>query len=318
VFNAFIATVLHETFGISMLHDTVEQWDAVYSLVLKTSLAFLLVFRLNRNAMRFWETRTMWGNITHNTRNLVAGILNYGRHQPTYRDEAVKWASAYCVATMHFIRSEYTIPKEELAGFLSRQELDKMQDANHQPLYAATMVRYYLRKIFQVNKSTPPALAYAYATQQNNLEQLIQSLVTQTSGMERVRSTPLPIVYVSHLRTFLFAYCAFLPYIWVTEWHWLTVPLVAFTAFALLGIEGSSSECEIPFDRNRPNHLAMDGYCLVILDAVQGLVVHDANLDMQECLHEDYESTIEEGNEEEVNAVYGNYDECGDEATIEV
>jgi predicted membrane chloride channel (bestrophin family) len=66
----------------------------------------------------------------------------------------------------------------------------------------------------------------------------------------------------------------------------LTVPLVAFTAFALFGIEGASNECEIPFDRSRPNHLAIDAYCLVILDAIQGLVVHDANVDMSEKQNE--------------------------------
>jgi putative membrane protein len=260
------------------LHSLLKK---VYSLVLKTSLAFLLVFRLNRCAMRFWEARGLWGNVTHNTRNLVGGILMYCGHSPRNRDMAIRWASSFCVAAMHFIRSEHEYNPDELAGFLSRDQISKMQDANHAPLYAASMVRHYLHRAFKIDAQTPPPLAHAYAIQMNNLEQYASQLVAQVSGMEKIRSTPLPIAYVSHLRTFLLAYTLFLPYVWVKEWGWATIPLVAFTAFALFGIEGASSEVEIPFDRSRPNHLALDAYCLIMLDSLQGLVVHDANLHMQ-------------------------------------
>ena len=80
--NALLAAFLSEVFEMKMGHDIIKHWDTVYSLVLKTSLAFLLVFRLNRCAMRFWEARGYWGNVTHLTRNLVSGILLYCRHSP--------------------------------------------------------------------------------------------------------------------------------------------------------------------------------------------------------------------------------------------
>ena len=49
----------------------------------------------------------------------------------------------------------------------------------------------------------------------------------------------------------------------------------------LAGIEGASSKVEIPFSKARPNHLALDAYCLVIMDSVFGLVVQDANMHIQ-------------------------------------
>ena len=64
-------TSVAELFGFWLLSSCIMINHQVYSLVLKTSLAFLLVFRLNRCAMRYWESRTIWGNITHNIRNLV-------------------------------------------------------------------------------------------------------------------------------------------------------------------------------------------------------------------------------------------------------
>lgn len=49
--NALITTMLHKIGGVPFDYETLTHWDTVYSLVLKTSLAFLLVFRLNRVAV---------------------------------------------------------------------------------------------------------------------------------------------------------------------------------------------------------------------------------------------------------------------------
>ena len=249
--------------------------------------------------MRYWEARTVWGNITHSTRNLVGALLLYGSSSDSdnknnnnsnnhhldpknrNRDGAIRWGSSFCVACKHFIRSNHDYPINEFAGFLTNDQIIQLKDSNHSPLFAASMCRQYLLKMFYIDSSTPPGLAHAYTIRLQECETYISSLVEAISGMEKIRSTPLPIAYVTHLRTFLFAYCILLPYIWVSEWSWGTIPLCAFTTFALFGIEGASSEVEIPFRKERPNHLAMDAYCLVIMDSILGLVVHDANMHIQ-------------------------------------
>jgi putative membrane protein len=279
--NALLACLLTKVGNVRLPEETLLHLDTVYSLVLKTSLAFLLVFRLNRCAMRFWDARGLWGNLTHQTRNLVGAILLYGSHCPKHRDAAIRWGASLCVASKNFIRSDHEYPPDELAGFLSRDQVTRLSEASHGPLFAASMCRHYLSKVFFIDETTPPGLAHAYTLRLQECESYVARLVEQVSGMEKIRSTPLPIVYVTHLRTFLITYAIFLPWVWVHEWSWATVPLTAFTAFALLGIEGASSEVEIPFSKARSNHLAMDAYCLVILDSVSGLVVQDANLHMQ-------------------------------------
>ena len=204
---------------------------------------------------------------------------------------------AYCVACMRFIRREAgSFPTAELAGFLKRSELDVLEHADHAPLFVASQIRYYLRKALHVNASTSIAEAHARTIHMNYMETLIDKLIEQISGMERIRSTPLPVVYTSHLRTFLFIYMLFLPYIWVRQWGWATFVLVGFTSFALFGIEGASSEVEIPFAKDRPNHLALDAYCCTILDNAMTLVIHEANLDMQEQQgHDEEDEVMEDG-----------------------
>ena len=76
-----------------------------------------------------------------------------------------------------------------------------------------------------------------YGLRCQECEAYVSALIEQVSGLEKIRSTPLPIAYVTHLRTFLFAYCILLPYIWVSEWSWLTIPLVGFTFFAVRPIQ---------------------------------------------------------------------------------
>jgi predicted membrane chloride channel (bestrophin family) len=282
--------------------------------------------------MRFWEARTLWGNITHNTRNLVGALLLYGssssqsssngndndntnknnnnsnnnnnpnnNNRRKYRDGAIRWGTSFCVSCKHFIRSNHDYPINEFAGFLSHDQIVQLQDSNHSPLFAASMCRHYLSKMFHIDHTTPPGLAHAYTIRLQECEKYVSSLVEQVSGMEKIRSTPLPIAYTTHLRTFLFAYCILLPYIWVGEWSWATIPLCAFTAFALFGIEGASSEVEIPFRKERPNHLAMDAYCLVIMDSVLGLVVHDANMHIQGGVteYDDYDTDEDDDDDDD-------------------
>jgi predicted membrane chloride channel (bestrophin family) len=51
--------------------------SSFYNLVLTTALAFLLVFRLNRVAIRWWDTRMMWGTIVADARTLTDLILEH-------------------------------------------------------------------------------------------------------------------------------------------------------------------------------------------------------------------------------------------------
>jgi len=249
----------------------------------------------------------MWGNVTRATRSLTSAILTHCGDHPAHRDNAIRWTGAFCVATMHFIRREYHIPTAELAGFLKRQELDPLDNAEHQSLYVASQIRYYLRKALKVDAKTPVQIAHARTIHMQYMSGLIDVLIEQVSGMERIRSTPLPVVYTSHLRTFLFVYLLFLPYIWVKEWSWGTIFLVAFTAFALFGIEGASSEVEIPFNKHRPNHLALDAYCVTILDNIQSLVIHEANLDMQEQIDADDDDDENEAQQSTIVASQKHY-----------
>ena len=80
---------------------------------------------------------------------------------------------------------------------------------------------------------------------------------------------PLPIVYVSHLRTFMMITLLLYPWVFGATWRWTTIPAVSVAAFAWLGIEAAAVECESPFRKGRVNALNMDGYILGLIATIK-------------------------------------------------
>lgn len=279
--NAFAWTLFVELYLGEYETQSNSGWESFFSTILNTSLAFLLVFRLNRAAERFWLARQNWGVIVGVGRHFASGVLVHGRHNPRKRDEAIKWVAAFSIATKQFMRSIHEIDALSLAGILEKEDVIALQNAPHPPLYASCKIRSALQELFYISAETPPGLALFYSQQLQTLEGSLNIMMDNEGAMERIKSTPLPLVYVTHLRTFLVLFLALLPYIWAGMWGWPTVPIVFVTSFAFLGLEGASEEVECPFRKDRPNHLNMDAYCLVLLMNIQQILKQTADSEIE-------------------------------------
>ena len=80
-------------------------------------------------------------------------------------------------------------------------------------------------------------------------------------------ATPLPYVYVAHLRTFLIIYLIAAASAAVAEWGLAAVPALVAMSWALLGIEAAAVECERPFG-HQPHHLALGKFCVVCAENI--------------------------------------------------
>lgn len=277
VWTFLIQFPLKDRFSISP-----DSWDTLYSLFLTTALAFLLVFRLNRVAIRWWDTRRMWGAIVAHSRILANCILEHTNHDPIHRDQAIGWLAGFVVSAKQHIRNQKQLSNSELCGFLTPYEIESLSSSAHPCLEACAELRHALKAAFRVTSETPFGVAAAFSSEMRLMEQSIFELINEMGGLERVRSTPLPIVFVTHLRTFLFIYLLSLPYMYGHQWGWATIPMVTITSYALLGIDGAASECESPFLRDRLNHLDMEGFCSTALSNIEQLVIHNANMQLRD------------------------------------
>lgn len=140
------------------------------------------------------------------------------------------------------IRDEKSIPVEELDGFLTTSDIFSLSTSNHYCLDASAELRHALNMAFRVTADTPAGLGVSLSSVMRQMDNSINKLIAHMGGLERVKSTPLPIIYVTHLRTYLFLYLISLPYTYGHQWEWATIPIVAILSFALLGIDGAASE----------------------------------------------------------------------------
>jgi ion channel-forming bestrophin family protein len=240
-------------------------------------LAFLLVFRLNRAASRFWSARHYWGDIVAQIRSFVSGIIIHGDHDRYHSDEAIRWTAAFSIATMDYMRGETDICFDNYAGILTNEQIDILTRQSHPPLYAADQVRFYMKHMFHVDDTTPTSIAISRTQEMDTLEHQLNTMIWSGGGMERIKATPLPMVYVSHLRTFLILNLCIFPYIFGPSWGWITIPIVAASAFAWMGIESAAMEVERPFFKNRVNALNMNGYVLGLLTTIQQQIKNNAD-----------------------------------------
>ncbi len=92
---------------------------------------------------------------------------------------------------------------------------------------------------------------------------------------DRIASTPLPKAYSIHLKHLLLIYCLSVPFTFVEELNWLTVPAVGVITFSLLGIEEIGLEIENPFG-NDPNDLPLEKFCYILQSDIAELIEYES------------------------------------------
>ena len=252
-------TMLAQTSTLSERMTEARALDGAYALTF-SAMGFLLVFRLSRAAVRWWSCRAAFGAIVAGVRDFVDVTLIYGCEdgdgdddESAAVDDAVAWACAFASASKAFLRGERVVARDETVGILSDEDRDAVMSAEHPPLFCISMCRRAVRRLFGGSTIRDASL-------REELHGQLAFLALQEGALERLRATKVPEIYVVHLRTFLCLYLISMPFVFVNRWGYGTIPAVACVSFALLGIEGAATECEIPFQAERHNHLRMDAY----------------------------------------------------------
>ena len=150
------------------------------------------------------------------------------------------------------------MPRAQVAGVLREGGGRAVGRWRHPPMFCATEMRRALIRAFDVHgASVQETIRMEMRLKACNAH--VDFIVANEAASNGCAVTKLPMVYVMHLRTFLCAYCASMPFVFVRRWGWGTIPAVAAVSFALFGIEGAA-RVRIPFSAERANHLRMDQY----------------------------------------------------------
>eukprot|EP00978_Attheya_sp_CCMP212_P023089 scaffold69932_cov52-Attheya_sp.AAC.3 len=286
--NALYWTILTQVGDIHLYDTDDNNWKTSFQLGLSSTLAFLLVFRLNRSILRFWEGMKAWGNLVSYTRSLVSGLLIHGRDVPYHRDQAIIWTVTIAVSAKKSLREEEMVICD-MHGLLTEEQVKAVNDAYNSPLYALHEVRYHLKELFDVKKDFGP-LCPVRSAEVRQLEKMLDFISSNIAMSENILCTPLPLVYVAQLRTFLIGYLLVLPYVTTDLWGWGTVVVVSLTALIMLGLEGASAEVESPFEKGKVNDLDLDNYCAIMMKDTKQLIKTHQERGMKYEVVEEFDS----------------------------
>ena len=215
-----------------------------------TALGLLLVFRTNSSYDRFWEGRKQWGGIVNECRNLTRQASEWLSADQSLMREIISLTIGFPFAVMQ--RLHKTTSLGTTLSDVSPTDVTRIEASKHPPLAIANLITS--RVLSARERGLIDSL------QLNSLDHNIELLIDYCGACERIHSTPLPFAYAVHLRRVLIVYCFTLPFAFVKDFGWATIPATLLTSYILFGVEEIGVEIEDPFGFTT-NDLPIQNYC---------------------------------------------------------
>ncbi len=252
--------------GISSLYafgilDKGVKVDMVVFTIVGLAMGLLLVFRTNSSYDRYWEGRKLWGGCVNHSRSF-SFLLNTVIPSS---DKGLRSFMAEHLAAFHHALKEHLRDgvKEEHFKGLRIGNAEAYLEEKHIP---NALMRDLHLKLSETGKN------YAIPVAQTQmLLTHLSELTNNMGGMERIRNTPVPFAYASHLTFFMFLYFMALPFGLYHSLQWLAIPALGIIVLVMDGINEIGIEIEDPFGDD-PNDLPTDKICATITDNVRTIL----------------------------------------------
>lgn len=240
---------------------------AVPLMLVGLTLAIFLGFRNSVAYERWWEARTLWGELLIVTRNLTRQTLSFPDDiTATKQRELAHGIMAFAHALRHQLR------KSSPAGDLVR-------------CLGAEKANRYIQSVNPANVLLGDlSHAYAQLRREGKLDSILLADITKqinrlsyiVGGCERIASTPMPFAYILLLHRTVYIYCLLLPFCLVGSLGWVTPVMVGVLSYTFFGLDSLAEQIEEPFGR-LPNNLPLDALCRNIEISV-GELLGDSDL----------------------------------------
>lgn len=262
----FIVVHVIESLGLS---DNVhlKNFSLMHTL-LSFVISMLLVFRTNTAYDRWWEGRKLWGSLVNTSRNLALKL-----------DQLLEPAQA---ENRQFFQAMIPNFAFSLKNHLRQRPIE--------PEFTETAT--FGVGNLHLNEHVPQQIAWAIFGKIHELQRRailipehlvilnteVQAFMEICGACERIRNTPIPFSYSSFIKKFIFFYCLTLPMGYVSNLHYLIIPLVVFVFYVLASLEIIAEEIENPFGVD-DNDLPLDTICQGIAQTVTQTFDHAARLE---------------------------------------
>lgn len=207
------------------------------------TLAIFLAFRNTTAYQRFWEARTLWGDLLIVCRNIIRQMLTF---MPTLgREQRLALAR-------QLIAFAYSL-KDQLREAPMSAELKTL--AGDEPVCTEKRLLNFSRALLGTAKEQQVSDIL-----RSQLDEQCSRLSAVQGGCERIKSTPVPYSYILMLHRTVHIYCFLLPFCLVDSLGWFTPFAVCILAYTFFGLDALGDQITDPFDVEA-NDLPLNALC---------------------------------------------------------
>jgi ion channel-forming bestrophin family protein len=244
------------------LHEADFQPTIAMHSLLGIVLGLFLVFRTNTAYDRWWEGRRMWGGVVNSTRNFALKLnayLSLENHED--RDWFSKMIPNFVFAMKEHLRKGVQFDQLEEP---EEKVLEDIARCKHRPNRIAALMYRKTNELYKKNVLTGDQLI--------NLDKELKDFIDLVGACERIKNTPIPYSYMMYVKKFIFIYVMTLPFGFVTQSGYITIPIVGLISFVLLSVELIAEEIEDPFGKDL-NDLPTDELAVKIRENVREILL---------------------------------------------
>lgn len=242
-----------------------QHWLALPNLPLSIGggvVGVILGFRNNSCYARWWEARTLWGQIVNSSRCLARQAVTFISAGDTPQDEeeiaGVRRRIVYLqIAYVHALRCQLRgqEPWAELDAILPKGEADSLRGQQNPAADIQRRIAVLLQDCVRRGWLGPVQLGL--------LDNSLSRLADAQGGCERIKNTPMPKQYDYFPRLLVQATCVLLPLGMVASLGLLTPVGSTLLGFVFRALEKIGRDLEHPF-RNSVHDVPLTAICRTI------------------------------------------------------
>lgn len=209
------------------------------------TLAIFLGFRNSVAYQRYWEARTLWGELLIASRTLTRQVLAFFPDlDAAGRRQLLSPVIAFAYALRHHLRG--TDPGAAMRRHLDAEDCARVMASTNRPSQLLGLIGTRLAQQGRVSGVSDVLMAH--------MDQQLTQLTTVLGGCERIKFTPIPYPYILMLHRIVHIYCFLLPFCLVDSIGWFTPLAVCVLAYTFFGLDTLGDQIADPFD-TQPNDL---------------------------------------------------------------
>ncbi len=232
-----------------------DRWDQPAQIheVFAVMLGLLLVFWTNRAYERWWEARTLWGQLVNTSRNHAVKLKDLVKIPASDMRHCESIIIGFPIALKQHLRDGCVL--KGVPGFESSTD-----NPTHVPGYLVSMLYDYYRKWFQADVITGDELRI--------LDLESSRLLEICGACEKIRNTLISNSYRHFMRQLVILHLIALPWGLAQEFGDATVVIVTIAAYFMIGITVIAHAIEEPFGQD-DDDLDLSRLCMTIETSVR-------------------------------------------------